>query len=258
MDILHAILDNKVAEVAEARKLVPMTEIRAKAALVSDHRDFKRALDSVPIAVIAEIKKASPSKGVMVEQFDHRALAGQYQSGGAHALSVLTDEKYFQGHKSFVRDVKQVTTLPVLRKDFILDEYQVYESVVLGADAILLIVRALSREQLRDLYACARDAGLDVLVETHSADEIGQANAIGAEIIGINNRDLSTFVADVRLSALLRGFIGPQAIAVSESGIGNADDVRMLKDAGFQAVLVGEGLIRHADRAAATRSFIPG
>jgi indole-3-glycerol phosphate synthase len=258
MDLLRSILYDKLAEVAEAKKLVPLAEIREKAATVSDHRDFKRALESVPMAVIAEIKKASPSKGVIIEQFDHRELAGQYHSGGAHALSVLTDEKYFQGHNSFVKDVKQVAALPVLRKDFILDEYQVYESVALGADAILLIVRALAREQLRSLYACARAAGLDVLVETHTAEEIVQANDIGADIIGINNRDLSTFVVDIRRSAQLREFISPQAIAVSESGIGNAADVRLLRDAGFKAVLVGEGLARHADRAAATRSLIPG
>ena len=257
MDLLHTILGDKSVEVADAKRRVPLAAIRQQAAGVQGVRDFKQALRIPAIAIIAEIKKASPSKGTLAEKFDHLELALQYQAGGAHALSVLTDKKYFQGDKTFVQDIKDLTHLPILRKDFIIDEYQVYESRVLGADALLLIVRALSKAQLSELYQCATATGLAVLVEAHSGEEIQTANEIGADIIGINNRDLASFAVSLEQSVRLRPLIRKGALAISESGISTATDVRTLQDAGFKAVLVGEGLIRHADRSAAIRSMIP-
>jgi len=257
MDVLRTILEDKSVEVSEARRRVPLATIRQQAANVQGLRDFKRALEKPPIAIIAEIKKASPSKGTLTEKFDHLEMAMQYQAGGAHALSVLTDKKYFHGDKSFIEDIKDLTHLPILRKDFIIDEYQVYESRALGADALLLIVRVLSKEQLSELYQCAKATGLATLVEVHSEEELEAANEIGAEIIGINNRDLATFAVDLEQSMRLRPLIRKGALAISESGISTAMDVRSLKNAGFKAVLIGEGLLRHADRSAAVRSIIP-
>ena len=257
MDVLRTILEDKSVEVADAKRRVPLASIRQQAASVQGIRDFKRALEKPPIAIIAEIKKTSPSKGTLIEKFDHLDLAMQYQAGGAHALSVLTDKKYFHGDKTFIEDIKDLTHLPILRKDFIIDEYQVYESRTLGADALLLIVRAVSKAQLGELYQCAKAAGMAVLVEAHSEEELEVANEIGAEIIGINNRDLVTFAVDLELSVRLRPLIRKGALAISESGIRTATEVRSLKNAGFRAVLVGEGLLRYADRSAAVRSIIP-
>jgi indole-3-glycerol phosphate synthase len=257
MDVLHTILAEKSVEVADAKRRVSLGAIRQQSTEVQGIRDFRRALEKPAIAIIAEIKKASPSKGSLTEKFDHLEMALQYQAGGAHALSVLTDKKYFQGDKTFVQDIKDLTHLPILRKDFIIDEYQVYESRVLGADALLLIVRALSKAQLRELHQCATAMGLAVLVEAHTEEEIETANEIGADIIGINNRDLGTFAVSLEHSIRLRPLIRKEAFAISESGILTATDVRSLRDAGFKAVLVGEGLIRHADRSGAVRSIIP-
>jgi indole-3-glycerol phosphate synthase len=258
MDVLSSILEEKIVEVAEARRNISLATIRQRAVEVRGLRDFKGALEKPSIAIIAEIKKASPSKGTLTEKFNHLELALEYQAGGAHALSVLTDKKYFHGDKSFVQDIKDLTRLPVLRKDFIIDEYQVHESKVLGADALLLIVRALSKAQIGELYHCAKAIGLAVLVEVHSEEEIQSANDIGAELVGINNRDLMTFSVDLAHSIKLRPLIRRGALAVSESGISTVADVRALREAGFKAVLIGEGLIRQSDRSAAVRSIIPG
>ena len=254
--MLQAILEDKCREVEEARRRLSLAGIRRQANETQGTRDFRRAIEKAPIAVIAEIKKASPSKGTLSEKFNHLELAMDYERGGAHALSVVTDKKYFQGDKSFVQDVKDLTHVPVLRKDFIIDEYQVYESKVLGADAILLIVRALSRAQLQELHACATALGLSVLVETHSKEDIESANEIGAQIIGINNRDLSTFAADIGLSLKLRPHVRKEALVISESGIFTADDVRALQKAGFRGVLVGEAFIRRPDRVSAVREIL--
>ena len=256
MDILQAILADKRIEVADARRRVPLAAIRRLAVCVEGVRDFKSALEKPGIGIVAEIKKASPSKGTFTQKFDHLELAMDFQTGGAHALSVLTDKKYFQGDKTFVKDIKDLTSLPILRKDFIIDEYQIYESGVLGADALLLIARALSKEHLSELYQCAKGIGLAVLVEAHSESEVETANDIRADMIGINNRDLETFEVDINCSVRLRPFIHEGALAVSESCISTSTDVRILKEAGFHAVLVGEGLIRHSNRSAAIRSIL--
>jgi indole-3-glycerol phosphate synthase len=257
MDFLQTILEDKRVDVDVAKRRKPLSVMRQQSVETKGVRDFRGALQRQGMALIAEIKKASPSKGTLTEKFDHLDLARQYQSGGADALSVLTDKKYFHGDKLFVQDVKDATRLPILRKDFLIDEYQVYESRVLGADAVLLIVRALSRDQLRELYECAIKSGLAVLVETHSVTDIEMANEIKAEIIGINNRDLSTFDVTLQHSLDLRKLVHADALCVSESGIVSAGDVQQLQNAGFNAVLVGEGLLRQSDRSAAVRTLIP-
>lgn len=243
MNTLQTILDHKRAEVNEAREKVPLSLLQERLSHAPAHRPFADTVRARRLAVIAEIKKASPSKGILVQDFDHRRLAVQFQQGGASALSVLTDRHFFQGDPSFLMDLRELVGLPLLRKDFILDEYQVYESKVLGADAILLIVRALSPEALRSLHATARAIGLEVLVETHSREEIEIANGIGAEMIGVNNRDLETFTVSLNRSLELRSYIPSDVLAVSESGIQTADDADLLMNAGFHAILVGEGLV---------------
>jgi len=254
--ILDTILQNKRAEVAESKRHVGREEIEDLARSAAPPRLFKETLQRTPFALIAEIKKASPSKGVLLEHFDHRKLAVEFESGGASALSVLTDKKFFQGDISFLADVKGVTALPVLRKDFIVDEYQIYESRAMGADAILLIVRALSLGEIKTFYALATLLGMAALVETHSEKEIEIANSIGAEIIGINNRDLESFQVNINTSLNLISHVDKGAIAVSESGILNRDDVQALERAGFRAALVGEGIMTGQDRVAAVRELI--
>jgi indole-3-glycerol phosphate synthase len=255
--ILDTILADKRVEVAELQKRVPLRELTDKALHTQRPRGFKRALEQKSFALIAEIKKASPSRGTLVENFDHRKLAEEFEKGGASALSVLTDRKYFSGDPAFIRHVKEAVGLPVLRKDFIVDEYQVYESRALGADAILLIVRALSAQMLMNLMKCAVSLGMDVLVETHTEEEIHAAHAAGAGIVGINNRDLSTFQASLDTSFRLRKFVAPESLAVSESGIHTRSDMTALRDAGFHAALIGEGLVTSADRVSAVRELMP-
>ena len=258
MTVLDTILDDKRREVTESKRSLGNVQIEKIARDAAPPRPFKKSLAQVHFALIAEIKKASPSRGTLLKDFDHRKLAIDFQSGGASALSVLTDRKYFGGDASFIREVKEAVDLPVLRKDFILDEYQVYESRAIGADAILLIVRALPPADLERLYVLAASLGMGILVETHSQGEIEVANSIGADIIGVNNRDLDTFKVSIKTSVDLCSHIGKRAIAVSESGITSRRDVLTLQSAGFKAVLVGEGLVTREDRTSAVRELITG
>ncbi len=256
MSVLEEILDRKRVEVNEARAAVPLKELKARIHDLRPPRPFKNALQGNGLAVIAEIKKASPSRGMLRKDFDPVRLAREYERGGARALSVLTDEQFFQGQKSYIGQIASTVSLPVLRKDFIIDEYQLYESRVIGADAILLIVRVLTDEHLRSLDSCARSLSLDVLVEVHSREEIERANEINASIIGINNRDLSTFEVSVQRSLELRPFLRAGAVAVSESGIVSRGDVSVLRAAGFDAILVGEALATTGDRTGFLRELI--
>ena len=256
MTILDTILADKRVEIAGLQAQISPKEMLDRARRSPRPRAFKKALEKPPFALIAEIKKASPSRGRLVEDFDHRKLAEEFEKGGASALSVLTDVKYFSGDPGFIREAKDVAGLPVLRKDFIIDEYQVYESRALGADAILLIVRALSSEKLRSLFKCASDLGMDVLIETHNKEEIELANSIRPEIMGINNRDLSTFQVSLETSLGLRQFMNTGTLAVSESGIHTRKDMNALRDAGFRAALVGEGLVTRMDRVSAVKELM--
>ena len=217
-------------------------------------RGFRAALAASPgVALIAEVKKASPSAGVIREDFDPSDIARQYAEGGARCLSVLTDLPHFQGKLDYLRRVRQAVGLPVLRKDFILDEIQVAEARAWGADCILLIVAALTPEELHSLMQSARGLGMDVLVEVHDRDEMGVALDAGADLVGINNRNLRTFDVDLGTTEALASFAPAEALLVSESGIQSRQDVERLKACGVKAVLVGESLMRSQDIAEATR-----
>ena len=253
MSILESILERKRKEVEEARRALPMEQLKARVPATETMRPFIRALHPNGMSIIAEIKKASPSRGVLIQNFDHIRLAKECERGGACALSVLTDRHHFQGESRFIREIKEAVSLPILRKDFIVDEYQVFESRVIGADAILLIMKALTPERARSLLELARSIGLDVLVETHTAAEVALANSIGADLIGVNNRDLATFEVSLSRSFELGRLIRPGATAVSESGIRSSADVRALRDAGFQAVLVGERIVTDRNPSEAIR-----
>ncbi|HXC98158.1 MAG TPA: indole-3-glycerol phosphate synthase TrpC, partial [Verrucomicrobiae bacterium] len=204
------------------------------------------------VAVIAEVKKASPSAGIIAADFNPLSQAREYARGGAHALSVLTDEKYFHGHLSYLKQIREQVDLPLLRKDFIIDERQILEAVEWGADAILLIVAILSYRQLKHFHALAMEAGLAALVEVHDEAELEHALMVGARVIGVNNRDLKTFKVDLgtteRLAAKMRAARGGvEKLLVAESGIHTRADVERLERCNAQAILVGESLMRHKD-----------
>lgn len=247
MTILDAILVRKREEIAALRRDAGEALLRERAAAASPARGFARALREGPRPrVIAEFKRASPSKGVIRKDADPVAIARAYQAAGAAALSVLTDEAFFRGSLADLRAARGACTLPVLRKDFTIDPLQVIEARAEGADAVLLIVAALDDAQLVDLDACARELGLDVLVEVHDEAELERALAAGADLVGVNNRDLRTFVTDVgatrRLLPKARG-----RTVVSESGLDDAATLRALEAEGASAFLVGEALMRDAD-----------
>ncbi len=209
-------------------------------------------------AVIAEIKKASPSRGVIAEQFDPAEIARRYEAGGATALSVLTDQQFFEGALQHLEQARAVTRLPVLRKDFTLDVYHLWQAAAHGADAVLLIVAILSRDELTLLLARARDLDLDALVEVHDREELDRALEAGADLVGVNNRNLRTFEVSLETSLRLAEHIPPQVLAVSESGIRTPEDVGRLAAAGYRAFLVGESLMRSADPGAALGALLAG
>jgi indole-3-glycerol phosphate synthase len=230
----------------ECERLHPLAkELRKQALLRNDFRPFRPGLNRYgEMALIAEVKKGSPSAGVIATNFNPLSQAREYERGGAHALSILTDEKYFLGHLTYLKQIRDQVQLPLLRKDFIVEEVQIYESVVAGADAILLIVASLSQDDLVRFYETAKTCQLDVLVEVHNFHEMERALALGADIIGINNRNLKTFTVDLKTTEELAEEIPSDCVAVSESGIKTAEDVIFLRDQGINAILVGETLMR--------------
>jgi indole-3-glycerol phosphate synthase len=232
-----------------------LAELEKNAADRRDFRDFKRALTAHPPAIIAEIKKASPSKGVLAENFHPDQIAARYESGGAAALSVLTDTEFFQGSLDDLRVARAVTRLPILRKDFTISEFHVMEAAAAGADAILLIAAILSLDEMRKYREMAARLGMAALVEVHDGAELGQAIDSGAEIIGVNNRDLNTFEVTLETSLALAPTIPRGVVKVAESGIHSCDDVRRLTEAGFDAFLAGEHLMKSSDPAAAIRKL---
>lgn len=245
-NILNKILDAKAAEVAQLKARDMKQQYDALAPQLPPTRRFLSALrrpPKAPLRLIAELKKASPSRGVMVENFDPCHLAQIYCAMGASAFSVLTDERFFQGKTDYLSNVKTSFNLPVLRKDFIIDESQVYESRLIGADAILLIVAALSRLRLQELMFLAHSLMLETLVEAHDENELQIAIESGAKLIGINNRNLADFSVDLRTSLRLKEMIPLGVVAVSESGIKSQSDLELIDAAGFDAVLIGEGLL---------------
>ncbi len=209
---------------------------------------FARALESDGISFICEVKRASPSKGVIAEDFPYLDIAREYEAMGASAISVLTEPKHFLGRDSYLEEIADEVTVPVLRKDFVIDEYQIYQARELGASAILLIASILGDRALRDYRVLAESLGMSALVEVHDEVEVQRAVSSGAGIIGVNNRDLSTFEVDIRNSLRLIDLIPDGILCVSESGISTPGDVRSLEDAGFDAVLMGEAFMRSHDR----------
>jgi indole-3-glycerol phosphate synthase len=253
--ILDTIVARKREEVAERRTRVPMQQLERLAAAAEPARGFEQALRSRVIAgksaVIAEIKKASPSKGVIRQDFDPVAIARAYQRAGAACLSVLTDMDFFQGHDDFLRSARNAVTLPALRKDFVVDPYQVLETRALGADCLLLIAAALTADDLGAMHALARSVGLDVLIEVHDAAELEVALTLAPTLVGINNRDLRTFETRLDTTYALLDRIPPGVLVVTESGINTRADVAAMRAAGVQAFLVGEAFMRAADPGAA-------
>jgi len=246
--ILKKIIDRKWQEVAEREGRCSLGELKAKSDSVGAARGFVRAIEAKLeqglSAVIAEIKKASPSKGVIREDFDPEAIAKSYQAGGAACLSILTDVDFFQGADAYLQQARNAVSLPVIRKDFIVSPYQVYESKVIGADCILLIVSALDREQLFTLNALALELGLDVLVEVHDAQELALALELPGRLVGINNRNLHTFDVSLDVTLQLLSSIPSDRIVVTESGIFTQADVQSMRENNVNAFLVGESFMR--------------
>ncbi len=256
---LDEIVAAKKEEVENAKSILPFGQVIEKAVMMPPTDDLRAVLsfhEPAELLCIAELKKASPSKGVIAKNYIPEKIAREYRQGGAAALSVLTDQRYFQGKAEHVVAAKNSSHLPILRKDFIIDEYQIYESRMIGADAILLIACILSGHQLRSYLTTANDLTLSVLVECHSKEDIDKALNAGAGIIGINNRDLRTFTVDVGLSLKLKRFLPNDCVAVSESGIRNYHAVEQLAQAGFDAILVGEHLMSQQNRAQAIRDLL--
>lgn len=254
--ILDRILAQTAQDLGRRRQKLPLEVVRDAALRAPPPRNFGAALRrTTTVALIAEVKRASPSKGILVADFDPVALGSLYAAHGAAAISVLTDEPFFQGHLDHLRAVRSAVGVPVLRKDFILDAYQVYEARAAGADAILLIVAALDDIQLRDLHHLARELGLSVLVEVHQEQEVERALRAGAAVIGVNNRDLRTFHEDLQTTARLARLIPAAVTLVAESAIRSPADVERMGDCGAHAVLVGEGLVKSTDIGAAVRAF---
>lgn len=254
--ILDEICDYKREEIARAKAAVSQAELEERIREVRPARDFRAALRTPGISLIAEVKLASPTKGVFLEDTDPVDLGQLYEEAGAHALSVLTDEKYFRGSLNTLTALHNRVRIPCLRKDFILDEYQVYEARAAEADAILLIVRCLDDRQLADYGALARELGMATLVETHNTEEIERALEADAHIIGINNRDLSSFTVDLNLTLELKKLVPGGKVLVSESGIFSRDDAKMLENGGIDAILVGEALVTSGDIMAKVKELI--
>lgn len=256
MSVLEKIVAYKREEVATRKRERSLQALEREAVHAPEVRGFREALDRTSPALIAEIKKASPSKGLIRADFDPAALARAYQDGGATCLSVLTDAPSFQGHEDYLVEARRACALPVLRKDFMVDPWQIAESRVLGADAILIIMAAVEHALALDLADAADALGMDALVEVHDEAEMERAAVLGATLIGVNNRSLATFETDLATTERLAALAPRDALLVSESGIfANADIVR-LHEAGARAFLVGESLMRQEDVAAATKALL--
>lgn len=257
--ILDTILAHKHAEVMERQLKRPLDGLRSRLADLPPARDFRAALKTPRIgrvALIAEVKKASPSAGVIRPDFDPVQIARAYEAGGAACLSVLTDERFFQGHDDYLRAVKEAVNLPLLRKDFTVDAYQVYEARALGADAVLLIAAALTPAQVAEYQALAHSLGMATLIEVHTEDEMAVAQAVGAPLIGINSRDLNKFVTDLGTVERLAALVSGEVTLVAESGIKTPADVARVAGAGAHAILVGETLMRAPDIGEAVRKLL--
>lgn len=250
-NILEEIYQQKLIEVRNRKKELSVQEICQKTKCQEPPRDFYAALkakdQNVEIGLICEVKKASPSHGIIREDFNHLEIAEIYEKAGATCLSILTDEKYFMGKSDYLKEIRQNTNLPILRKDFIVDTYQIYEAKMLGADCILLIVAMLDDEKLAELEQCALDAGLSVLIEVHNEEELQRASKLKSKLLGINNRDLKTLKVDLKTSLLLSEQVPTDYVLISESGIKDKLDIELLQQAGINCFLIGEHFMRQRD-----------
>jgi indole-3-glycerol phosphate synthase len=261
MNKLEEICAGKYTEVAARKAALSPTELAERIAAQTPPRGFEAALRAKAagsFALIAEIKKASPSKGLIRRDFNPADHARAYQAGGAACLSVLTDEDWFQGHADYLVAARDACTLPVLRKDFMVDPWQCAEARGMGADAILIIVAALSDAQMHEIEAAAREHGMDVLVEVHDEAELERAHGLGSRLIGVNNRDLKTFTTDLATTERLAALAPDGTLLVGESGIVSHADCQRLAAAGVRTFLVGESLMRQSDVEAATRALLEG
>ncbi|MCC6597395.1 MAG: indole-3-glycerol phosphate synthase TrpC [Alphaproteobacteria bacterium] len=257
--VLEAICERKRIHVEERRNLFPLEDIKALAALQPAPRGFIKALREKTAdgpALITELKKASPSKGLIREDFNPAEIATIYEQSGAACLSVLTDEPYFQGRDEYLKIVRTVSALPVLRKDFMIDPYQIFESRALGADCVLLIMAALRDDLARQLYDFAKDLGMDVLIEVHNEAELDRALALSPEMIGVNNRNLKTLDVDIATSSILAAKIPAEILKIAESGISGHAEIAKLRAEGYAGFLIGESLMRQPDIAGAVRALL--
>jgi indole-3-glycerol phosphate synthase len=261
-DILGKIASQTILRVAKAKEALSYEQAQTRALALAEKETrpsalpFERAIAAPGLSFICEVKKASPSKGVIAPDFPWLEIAKDYEEAGASAVSVLTEPEFFLGSGEYLREISAAVKIPTLRKDFIIDEYQIYEAKLLGAKAVLLICALLEKETLSSFIAAADKLALDCLVEIHSEEEAREALEAGARVIGVNNRDLTTFNVDTGLASRLQKFIPKGTLTVAESGIKSADDVRKLKDLSLDAVLIGESLMRAADRKKFLRELV--
>lgn len=254
--ILEEIAEKTKGRIQEKKLSIPIEGLRQEAYRIAEEEKesrgftfpFEQALAKPGISFICEVKKASPSKGVIAKKFPYTKIAEEYELAGADALSVLTEPFYFQGRDEYLREIAAQRNIPILRKDFTIDSYMLYEAKIMGASAVLLICAILTDEQLREYMQIAEELGLSALVEAHTEEEVRRAAACGRRIIGVNNRDLKTFQVDIRTSERLRSMIPDSVLYVSESGIKTPQDVKRLKDNKTDAVLIGETLMRSPDK----------
>ncbi len=255
--ILDEILEQKRREIAVARDQVAFSALEAQLSKAPPVRGFLDALRAATRpGLIAEVKKASPSAGLIRADFDPVTIARQYEVAGATCLSVLTDEKFFQGHLNYLRDIRQIVRIPVMRKEFIIDRYQIAEARVAGADCVLLIAECLDDAQLQDLYDYAHSLGMDALIELYDLENVPRVLATGTKLLGINNRDLRTFVTSLEHTFTVKRLVPDDVLLVSESGIGINADIQRLRNEGIGAVLVGESLMRQPDIGIAVRTLM--
>ena len=251
--ILEEIAARTVQRVADEKAAVPLSEMKKRAEALDANTGFpfRKALSGDEISFICEVKRASPSKGLIAPDFPYLDIARDYERAGASAISCLTEPFWFKGRDEYLAEISNAVKIPVLRKDFTVDEYMIYQAKTLGASAVLLICSILSKEQLSEYLGIAHSLGLSALVEAHDEDEVRTALSVGAGIIGVNNRDLRTFTVDINNSARLRKLVPPEILFVSESGIKTAADIEALRSNGTNAVLIGETLMRSPDKKAA-------
>ncbi|MCI7812601.1 MAG: indole-3-glycerol phosphate synthase TrpC [Lachnospiraceae bacterium] len=252
MNILEEIADRTRERIGKEKQQVSLETVRTEAENLAKKTEpfrFEKALRASELSFICEVKKASPSKGIIAEDFPYLQIAKEYEKAGADAISCLTEPFYFQGRDSYLREIAQEVCIPILRKDFTVDEYMIYQAKTLGASAVLLICSLLDGEQLKAYHDLADELGLSALVEAHTEDEVKMADRAGARIIGVNNRNLKTFEVDVENSLRLRACADEKTIFVSESGIKTPEEIQKLRENGTDAVLIGETLMRAKDKA---------